>query len=173
MENITIQNLTEEDLPSILEIYNKEIRNGTATFDLKEQSLKQKSEWFHKNCKAYPLLTAKRNQEVLGFAYLSAFREKEAYKQTAEVTLYIKPTMQKQGIGKALLKKLIKEGQNYHFHTLVSVITRGNIGSIQLHEQFGFVYTGYLNQVGQKHGQWLDILFYQKDLTRNEPIASA
>lgn len=40
-----------------------------------------------------------------------------------------------------------------------------NDGSIKIHEKFGFKYSGTVTKAGYKFGKWLDLVFYQLDLT--------
>lgn len=156
--------MQEIHLPDVLAIYNQEIRTGVATLDLTEQTLAQKTAWFQKNKISFPHLVAIQNEEIVGFCYLSSFREKEACNQTAELTLYIRPDRQGNGIGTKLLKVLIDRAQKGNFHTLISVITGGNDASIQLHKKFNFQFCGELKEIGFKQDRWLSISFYQKHL---------
>ena len=47
-----------------------------------------------------------------------------------------------------------------------------NIGSIKLHESFGFVKCGHLHNVGYKFGKYIDVLIYEKDLRDEDPASS-
>lgn len=164
MTNVFIQTMQEHHLPDVLNIYNREIREGIATFDKTEQTLEEKTEWFLKNQNQFPQIVAVQGLEVVGFAYLSTFREKEAFSQTAEVTLYVRPDKQGGKIGSKLLETLLIHAQEKRFHTLISVITEGNEHSIHLHKKFDFQFCGELKEVGCKHHRWLNISFYQKKL---------
>jgi len=43
---LKIRDAQIDDLPAMLEIYNDAVRNLTATFDLEEQTLETRREWF-------------------------------------------------------------------------------------------------------------------------------
>lgn len=165
MRKFIIQTMQKQHLPGILDIYNREIREGSATLDKTEQTLAEKTEWFLKNQNRFPQIVALLAGQVVGFAYLSTFRKKEAFNQTVELTLYVHPDYQGQGIGSGLLKNLIILAKEKQFHTMISVITEGNAASVQLHEKFHFQFCGELKEVGFKHNRWLNISFYQKLLT--------
>ncbi|MDF2939124.1 MAG: family acetyltransferase, partial [Paenibacillaceae bacterium] len=99
--------------------------------------------------------------KVAGYSSLSKFREKEAYKSTVELSLYISPEYRGRGLGKALMEEILKLAQVKGFHTVISGITAGNEVSVHLHEQFSFDYIGNFREVGKKFGVWQDVLFYQ------------
>ena len=53
-------------------------------------------------------------------------------------------------------------------HIMVAAIDSENTGSIVLHQQLGFIQTGYMPQVGQKFGQWRDLVLMQLQLSRSK-----
>ncbi len=183
MNNITIRKGRREDVPALLDIYNYEVINGTATFDLQPKTLAERMEWFdeHQTC-AHPLLVAELPPEesivpaqqepggdaaltqpiVAGYATLSSYRPKEAYASTAELSLYVSPSCRGRGIATALMQAILQAAREYpELHIVVSVITGGNAASIHLHEKFGFIHCGTLHEVGYKHGAYRDIDHYE------------
>lgn len=149
------------DLPMILRIYNHMIATSAATFDLEEQTLEQRLEWFHHYGGKYPLIVAVEEGQVVGYCSLSMFRTKPAYDRTAEVSVYIDPVCQGRGIGKHLLAEILRLGKELNYHAIIAGITTGNEVSIRLHEQFGFTFVGRFREVGWKFDQWQDVDFYQ------------
>jgi phosphinothricin acetyltransferase len=47
---------------------------------------------------------------------------------------------------------------------MVGAIDAKNHGSIEFHKKFGFVETARMPEVAQKNGQWLTLVFMQKQL---------
>lgn len=158
---VRIREANVEDLQLILNIYNYAINHSTATFDLKEQTLEQREIWFNKHGGKYPIIVAEVDGQIAGYCSLSPFIEKEAYRNTAEISIYISKEFQGQGIGKALLEEIIQLARNNQFHTVISIITGGNNSSIKLHEKFGFIQVGSLREVGYKFNEYLDVYYYQ------------
>ena len=148
-----------EDLPALLEIYNHEVLNGTATFDLTPQTLEQRRKWFDAhNIDNHPLYVADIDGCAIGYVSLSAYREKEAYRSTVELSVYIHPDHRGEGLASALMSFILDEARrDESIHTVVSVITAGNVASVRLHEKFGFSFGGTLKEVGVKFGKYLDI----------------
>ncbi|ACL74414.1 GNAT family N-acetyltransferase [Ruminiclostridium cellulolyticum] len=157
-----IREAIEEDLPKITDIYNWAIKNTTASFDINPQTIEQRAVWFsHYGGDRFPLIVYIEDGEVAGYASLSEFRTKEGYKNTCELSVYVQPDFQKQGIGKKLMDYIIQLGRDVGYHNIISCITTDNIISIQMHEKKGFKLCGELKEVGYKFGRYLDCLFYQ------------
>ena len=149
-----------EDLQQLLDIYNYEVVHGVATLDLQPKSLEEWGRWFDAhNIKNHPLLVAEQAGRVAGYASLSPYRSKEAYRSTVELSIYIGPGFRRQGVATALMEAILREArQDPETHTVVSVITDGNEASRKLHEKFGFTYCGAIREVGMKFGAYQDIL---------------
>ena len=153
-----------EDLEQLLEIYNYEVIHGVATLDLRPKRLDAWERWFNAhNVDNHPLLVALREGRVAGYASLSPYREKEAYRSTVELSIYIHPDFRRQGVATSLMEAILDEArQDPRTHTVVSVITDGNEASRKLHEKFGFTYCGAIREVGMKFGRYLDILNFSR-----------
>ena len=149
-----------EDLQQLLDIYNYEVVHGVATLDLQPKSLEEWERWFDAhNIKNHPLLVAVKAGRVAGYASLSSYRQKEAYRSTVELSIYISPDFRRQGVATALMEAILQAArQDPLTHTVVSVITDGNEASRKLHEKFGFTYCGAIREVGMKFGAYQDIL---------------
>jgi L-amino acid N-acyltransferase len=156
-----IRDAVLSDLPAMLEIYNDAIRNLTATFDLEEQNLDERNNWFEKYGGKYPLIVAEMNGEVVGYSSLSKFREKPAYSHSTELSVYISSTHRGRGVGSALMKEIVHRAVKLSYHTVIGGIVGGNEVSVKLHEKFGFEYVGCFKEVGFKFGEWQDVHFYQ------------
>ena len=153
-----------QDLEQILNIYNAEILNGTATWNDKEKSLDDFHHWF-KNLAAqqFPLLVAEdlETKQIAGYADYSSFRQIHGFKHSVEHSVFIHPDFIRQGLGKALMLKLIDHAKQHHIHVMVAAIDHENKASVVLHEKLGFKHTGYMPEVGQKFGQWRDLVLMQ------------
>lgn len=152
-----------EDLEELLEIYNYEVENGIATLDLKPKTLEERKIWFYEhNIENHPLIVAEIDNHIAGYASLSSYREKEAYKSTVELSIYVGINYRKQGIAFTLMNEILKMArEDETIHTVVSVITGGNEASIKLHNKFGFEFCGTIKEVGMKFGKYVDIDNYR------------
>lgn len=163
MPTTLIRPAQQQDLPVLLAIYNHEILNGVATFDLQPKSLAERQSWFDEHNKNnHPLLVAEQDGEVLGYASLSRYAEKAAYNSTVELSVYIAQSARRQGIASQLMRAVIELAKKDNAtHLIVSLITGTNQASISLHQKFGFNKVGTLHQVGYKHQQFLDVHIYE------------
>ncbi|UUZ80411.1 N-acetyltransferase family protein [Paenibacillus sp. P26] len=159
---LIIRKAVKADVPLMLTIYNEVVRKSSATFDLEEQSLEQRLDWFAKFDDRHPLLVAEVNGKVAGYCGILPFRPKPAYAQTVEVSIYIDELMQGNGIGQALLQKILELAKSIGHHNIIAGIVGENNGSVRLHEKMGFTLVGTFLEVGYKFGQWHDISFYQR-----------
>nr|WP_219995052.1 GNAT family N-acetyltransferase [Terrilactibacillus laevilacticus] len=156
-----IRDAVLDDLPAMLSIYNDAIVKLTSTFDLDKQTYEQRKIWFDHHGDRFPLIVAEINDEVVGYCSLSPYRQKLAYAQTVELSIYVSESYRRQGIGKALMSEILQRAHELGYHTVISGIVGGNMGSIQLHERFGFIYIGCFKEVGYKFNAYRDVHFYQ------------
>jgi L-amino acid N-acyltransferase YncA len=162
---VQIRAFQEEDVQSILEIINYNILNSTALYDYAPRTIAQQTAIFKEKIdKGFPILVAIEGEKLVGFAYYSEFRFREAYKFTVEHSVYAHPNHVGKGIGKLLLTELIACAKNQNLHTMIGVIDSENESSISFHESFGFVKQGILTETGFKFNRWLHSVLMQKML---------
>lgn len=152
-----------KDIEALLDIYNYEVENTTATFDLNKKTIEQWTTWYENhNIGNHPLIVAEIDGVVAGYASLSTYREKEAYKSTVELSVYVVTSFRRQGVATALMDEIIRLArEDETTHTVVSVITSENNESVRLHEKFGFTFSGTIHEVGMKFGRYLGISNYE------------
>ena len=159
---------------TILSIFNEAIANSTALYDYEPRTLAIVQKWFKdKEEHNYPIIGIEDNNGVLmGFATYGAFRSWAAYKYSIEHSIYVDVKFRGKGVGKRLLRELVKLAKQQNYHTIVGGIDAENFTSIKLHQSLGFVHCGTIKQAGFKFDRWLDLEFYQLILsTPNNPIA--
>lgn len=159
---------TVDDLGAILAIYNAEILNGTANWNDQAVSLTEYQQRFQSmQQQHFPMIVVEdlNTHHIAGYAYYAAFRAISGYRQSIEHSVFIDPSYARQGLGKALMQQLIHLAKQQNMHIMVAAIDSENKGSIVLHEQLDFIQTGYMPQVGQKFGQWRDLIWMQLQLT--------
>ncbi|ESK53811.1 GNAT family N-acetyltransferase [Acinetobacter tjernbergiae] len=158
---------TMDDLGQILAIYNHQILTGTANWNDQAVTSEQYQQRFQDmQQQQFPMIVVEdqHNDKIAGYAYYSAFRAISGYRQSIEHSVFVDPQYARQGLGKALMQQLIHLAAQQHMHMMIAAVDSENTGSIILHEQLGFVQTGYMPQVGQKFGQWRDLVWMQLQL---------
>lgn len=163
----SIRDAVEADLPDIREIYNHYIANSTVTFDEEPQTLKGLRAKFRHNEKlGYPWIVAvSPSGQILGYANVSPWKAKAAYRFTVENSIYLRAAATGKGLGTALLSELLVRSKAAGIKEVIAVIAdKGAEASIAMHKAFGFKEIGHMGKVGFKFGRWLGTVLMQKSL---------
>ena len=167
MENLIYRQAKIGDFQEITKIYNYHILNGFGTFEETPITNNEMKKRFNKSKKLnLPFLICEKRKKIIGFCYLSIYRNRSAYKHTFENSIYIKKKYDSRGIGHNLLEFLMKESKkNNHIKNIIAVIgDKNNIGSIKIHKKVGFKYIGILKKVGFKKNKWIDVILMLKKI---------
>jgi L-amino acid N-acyltransferase YncA len=161
---LSIRLATVADAAPIVEIYNREVLETTATFDLVPRTLSQQREWLSARSGAFAAIVGVEpvSRQVVGFASLSPYKERAAYRTTVEDSIYVDRQYAGRGIGKALLGSLIEIARESGFHAMIGRIEAGGDASRALHASLGFELVGIEREVGRKFNRWLSVAVYQK-----------
>ena len=113
----------------------------------------------------YPFLVALTGHKVCGYAYVSSYRPRPAYRWTVENSVYVHPDDARQGIGRLLLENLILRCTTLGFRQMIAIVgNSNNHASIKFHEQAGFQRAGIVRDIGHKFDRWMDQVILQKPL---------
>ncbi len=155
--------LEDRDIQACLDIYNHYIVNTCFTLEETALSLEAFTKRIHAITQTYPFVVAKNDQdEVLGYAYLSVFNERSAYRRTADFSVYVHKDHLHEHLGSALLAHIETLAKKQGITNLISIITNVNKRSIAFHQKMGFVQVAHLLQVAYKMNQLIDSYYYQK-----------
>jgi phosphinothricin acetyltransferase len=160
---------TERDIPDMLEIYNLYVANSTVTFDEDPLTLKEmRTKFRHVQGLGYPWLVAvSPGGTVLGYAYVTPWKQKAAYRFTVEDSIYLSPAASGKGIGKVLFGRMLDDAAAAGVKEVIAVIAdKGAEASIAIHRNFGFKEIGRMGRVGFKFGRWLGTVLMQKSLKK-------
>ncbi len=163
----SIRDALETDIPDMLEIYNHYVANSTVTFDEDALTLKElRSKFRHMAKLHYPWLVAESpSGQILGYAYVSQWKPKAAYRFTVEDSIYLGPASTGKGLGKVLMQALLDAAKEAGIKEIIAVIAdRGAEASIAMHKKFGFKEIGHMGKVGFKFDRWLGTVLLQKSL---------
>jgi L-amino acid N-acyltransferase YncA len=163
---VLIRPAAAADMAAITRIYAFAVEQGTATFEIEPPDAAEMTRR-HAALAAggYPYLVAERSGSIAGYAYGGIYRARPAYRWTIEDSIYIAPEFHRQGIGSALLVRLIAEAEQRGFRQMIAVIgDSAQMPSIAVHARAGFAHIGTVRSVGFKHGRWLDTVLMQRPL---------
>ncbi|HEX7388953.1 MAG TPA: GNAT family N-acetyltransferase [Acidiphilium sp.] len=167
-----IRPATPDDLAECQAIYAHHVLEGTGTFEEAPPSLEIMTGRYRAVVDAgRSWLVAADPTGVLGFAYFDQYRPRSAYRFAAEDSVYVREDVRGQGVGKALVQRLLADAGAAGFRQMLAVIGDSqNIGSIGVHASLGFQRVGILRDVGFKFGRWLDVVIMQRPLAGNAGV---
>jgi L-amino acid N-acyltransferase YncA len=163
---LVIRPAQADDMPTVAAIFAHYVNDTVITFEVRPPSRK---DWCGKlrdlGLSGWPFLVATVDSQVVGYAYVMAWRPKPAYRHTVENTIYLAPEHTGRGYGQRLLKELLTRARAADAREVIAVIAdTGSPASVALHRRAGFEDVGRLRNVGFKHGQWLDTVLMQSSL---------
>lgn len=163
--NAVIRPATTDDAPAIAAIYRPFVADGAISFELEPPTADTIAARIEKVSAGHPWLVAENDAgEVVGYAYGTTFRSREAYRFTAETAIYLAPAARGTGMADRLGQALHDDLRDRGFHTAVAVITLPNPPSVAYHERLGYRAAGILPEVGRKFDAWHDIGLWTLDL---------
>ena len=167
-----IRTADPDDATAIAEIYAHHVLHGTASFDTIPPTT---DDWCTKItdiiARGWPFLVVEEDGVVLGYAYATQFRDRPAYAETCENSIYIAPLHSGRGLGSALMEALLPAAAKAGFRQMIAVVGGAEPASVTLHQKFGFATAGRMHHVGRKFGRLLDTVYLQRALDDGDPIA--
>jgi phosphinothricin acetyltransferase len=163
---LVIRDSTAEDASAIQEIYAWHVLNGSASFEETppdvEEILRRRADVISRGL---PHLVAEDDSGIVGYTYAAPYRSRSAYRFSVENSVYVRHGIARRGLGRALLTELIARCESMGLRQIVAVIgDSGNAASIGLHTALGFRMVGVLENVGFKHGRWVDSVLMQRSI---------
>jgi L-amino acid N-acyltransferase YncA len=165
-----INDAAESDVPAIQAIYAHHVLTGSGTFDEAPPSVEEMTAYFRKvKAQGGSWLVATDASGILGYAYYAQFRDRSAYRYCVEDSIYVREDVRGQGVGKALVARLIEDATSRGMRQMIAVIGDSeNVGSIGVHASLGFHMVGTMRAVGIKFGRWVDVVTMQRPLGRGD-----
>jgi L-amino acid N-acyltransferase YncA len=150
------------DAAAIAEIYNQGIEDRIATFETEPRTPEALERLLESRADRYPAVVVEDGDRVLGFAWTSEYRPREAYAGVAEVSIYVARAARGRGVGRVALGALISEAERRGFWKLVSRIFPENVASRRLCAAAGFREVGVYRRHGKLDGRWMDCVIVER-----------
>jgi L-amino acid N-acyltransferase YncA len=159
-----VRDATEDDAGACAAIYGPYVTDTAITFEYDPPSAAEMARRIAASQRAHAWLVLEEEGRVVGYAYAGPFKERVAYRWSAEVSVYLEAGRRRSGSGRLLYEALFARLTERGFRTLVAVMTLPNDASEGLHRALGFEPVGTLRRVGWKHGEWRDVAWAQRSI---------
>jgi L-amino acid N-acyltransferase YncA len=160
--DLRIERLTEAHWPAVRRIFEEGIAGGDATF---ETAAPTWAAWDRGHLAGHRLV-AVGDGAVVGWAALAPVSDRCAYAGVAEVSVYVAAAAAGQGVGRALLERLVADSEAAGIWTVQAGIFPENAASLALHRRCGFRTVGVRERLGKMDGRWRDVVL----LERRSPV---
>jgi len=156
-----LRNVREDDAPLICEIYNHYVQSTPITFEETPVAATEMRSRILKVTETLPWLVSEEDGKLVGYSYATKWKERSAYRYSAEATIYLHPTAIGRGKGSELLGALLSELRTRQIHCVMGGVALPNPASVALLEKFGLRQVAHLREVGYKFGTWIDVGYWQ------------
>ena len=152
---------TVADAAAINAIYNHYVRTSSATFQVEDETTAAREKDLRGRPPSQPVIVLEAEGGVVGWGALSPFHSRCAYRETAELTAYVRHDLHRQGYGRLIVQDLLTRARSLGYHAIIAVSCEESTGMIRLLGSLGLVEAGRLRQVGRKFGRRLDVIYLQ------------
>jgi phosphinothricin acetyltransferase len=146
------------DWPAVRAIYEQGIATRQATFETESPSWEEWDAGHHAELR----LVAERDGEVVAWAALSPASRRPCYAGVTEESVYVAEEARGNGVGTALLTKLVAQADEAGVWTIQTSIFPENLASIELHKRCGFRVVGTRERIAQLDGAWRDTVLLER-----------
>lgn len=158
------------DAKAIQKIYAPYVEKTNITFEYDIPSVNEMAHRIETTLEKFPYLVAIADNQIVGYAYASAYRTRHAYQWDSELSIYIDENYHGQSVGKRLYEKLLDILKTMHIQNVYACITYPNVKSEKFHQKFGFQLIGCFHQVGYKFNTWHDVIWMEKAIGKRDNV---
>ena len=167
---IEIRTVTPEDAERLLEIYSYYVKNTAISFEYEIPSLEEFRERIVNISKRYPYICAIADEKIIGYAYAGVFHEREAYRHSVELSIYVDLERRRGGCGRALyaaLEERLKKQGIKNLYACIAVPPKKadeylTFDSMKFHKKMGYKIAGHFHLCGIKFDRWYDMIYMEK-----------
>lgn len=169
MSDWTVRVAAAQDAAGLLAIYAPVVLETAISFEVTVPSVEQFAARIEGYNATHRWLAAEHRGELAGYACGTPHREREAYRYSTEVSVYVHAAWRGRGIGADLYQRLFDELAALGYCHAYAGITVPNAASMALHAGAGFRHVGTLPNVGFKFGAWHDVSWWHRPLRSGLP----
>lgn len=166
---IMIRDAQVADAKELLAIYTPYVEHTAVTFEYDVPSEEEFRQRIKTVQRKYPWLVAEVGGRVVGYAYASTFKARDAYQWAVETSIYVDQNMKRSGIGRQLheaLEQRLKAQGILNMNACISFIEPEDeyltLDSVRFHEHLGYQTVAHFHQCGKKFNRWYDMIWMEK-----------
>lgn len=168
---IKIRPASLQDCGRIAEIYAYYVENTAISFEYDAPGADEIRARMKRISAAYPYLTAEQGGWVIGYAYASPLKEREAYSRAVETSIYVDYGWKKSGAGRALysaLEEILRSQGILNMYACIAYSQEEDEyltgESVMFHKKMGFSQAGVFHKCGYKFDRWYDVMWMEKHI---------
>jgi phosphinothricin acetyltransferase len=159
-----IRHANPTDAAGCLAVYGPFADHTAVSFEHEAPSLEEYAQRITRLSRTHSFLIAEHSGTIAGFAYAGVHRERQAYRWTCEVSVYLAPDFHGRGLGRALYEVLFPLLEQQGYRLLLAGVSVPNPASVALHKALGFDEVGVYRRIGWKAGDWRDVMWLARQL---------
>ncbi|WP_022764146.1 GNAT family N-acetyltransferase [Butyrivibrio sp. XPD2006] len=165
----SIRTATPDDAKELVAIYDYYVKETAITFEYETPSIEEFRGRIEKVLQKYPYIVIEKGKEILGYAYASTFKDRDAYQWSVELSIYLAKDARRAGLGRMLYEELEKRLKAQGILNLYACIGYPDdedehltLDSVKFHERLGYSMIGKFNKCGYKFGTWYSMVWMEK-----------
>lgn len=162
--DVRIRLAIREDAENLLEIYRPYVENTVVSFELVPPTVSEFGQRINLVLEQWVWLVAELDGVIVGYAYGSAHRPRQAYHYSVETSAYVHEKYQRRGIAAKLYQELLSRLAKLGYANAYAGIALPNDASVQFHCQAGFTHIGVFPDVGRKFDRWHDVAWMHRPI---------
>ena len=152
-----IRPMSRDDWPAAAAIYTDGLATGVASFETDVPSWEDWDAGHRPELR----LVAELDGAIVGWLAVAAVSPRYCYRGVVEHSVYVDAAARGQGIGRALLQRLVDDAPGHGIWTIQTSIIASNAPSLALHEAVGFRVVGRRERIAERDGVWHDTLLLE------------
>ena len=159
------------DAADLLDIFRPYVLHTAVAFNYEPPTLEEFRATMSDRLRRYPYLAARRDGELIGYAYASPFKQRAAYDWAVETSIYVKQGQTGTGCGRALhdaLERILKAQHILSMYACIAYTDHEDEhlsnNSSEFHAHMGYELTAKFPKCGYKFGKWYDMIWMHKEI---------
>ena len=168
-EIMIIQPVEINDAKELRDIYSPYVTDTAVSFEYNVPSLDEFKSRIARISDRYPYIKAMEGDVITGYAYAGPFKTRQAYDWSVEVTVYVRQTERRKGIGKqlyAVLENTLADMGILNMNACIAMPKEADEhltkDSYLFHKKMGFNPVGTFHDSGFKFNTWYDMIWMEK-----------